>query len=406
MKAGQKIVIAGGGVSGCFAAIAAARAGADVYIYERNDSILKKLLVTGNGRCNISNTSIEKASPEEISGFYQGSFSACISSVYDKFGLKETRRLLTSIGIVLKERGELLYPYSDQAASVKKAIGMELEYLGVHVLTGMKVTGIEKCDELFNITVCEEATGQMLKDTCDRVIIAMGSRAMPSSGSDGFSAKLFKKLKIKNSRYLPALTRCISKDEFVKRLAGLRCKGAIRLYADDEYIASDEGEIQFVKDGISGIVTFQISSVAARLFEEGKSISLILDLCCEYTMEQLSDIISERLNCAAKKKRTRQEALCGFINERLIPVISEYDDIAYALKNFKVNVAGFGDYESCQVCSGGIDAAAINDRLEIVDYPGMFACGENIDADGKCGGFNLQFAISTGYIAGTNAADS
>lgn len=411
-----KIAVIGAGPAGISAAVSAARQNASVTLFEKNAYIGRKLLMTGNGRCNLTN---ELVKSDSVSQYYSGSAAALIDTLFSHYGYNETEKFFGEIGITYRKRDTLIYPYSDQAVSVQKAFLLELNRLKADIRYGTKVTAIDKAANGYTLTIGQLLDGSMEKEHFDRVILAPGSRCMPDTGSDNFAYKLLKKLSIEYEKPLPSLTKLKCNMGYMSEAAGDRWQGKLSLYADGILADSEYGEIQFLKDSISGIVAFQLSGAAARFISQGKSAAVEIDLFPAAELSELKELLKDRFKSLSD--RSIEDALCGLLKERLIGACllqagidgkalaadiseQEIERFSMLLKKLTLTVIDTGGFNECQTCSGGIKISELTERLEIKRHPGMFAAGEIIDADGKCGGFNIQFAISSGMLAGEQAA--
>ena len=406
MAAGKKIAIIGAGASGLMAAIAAAGGRAQVCVYERNEIAGRKLLATGNGKCNLSNINIKAISQgnREAEDFYNGSCCSLVKKAYEGFGYEKTWSFFEAIGVHLKLKDELVYPYSEQASQVAQLLYEEAERRGAVFYFGIKVTGIEKKEAGYELTLGKLSDGSMEKEYFDVCILACGSRAMPVSGSDGFGYKLCKKLGIPLVKPAPVLNKCLHEDLALRQAAGSRCRAELSLFSEDRLIAKSRGELQLTREAMSGIVTFQLSSKAAGLLEEKREAVIAINFCPDMTKEERYGLIEKRQERAERLGLPREYILKGLINDRLIPVILNGGrDIAGSLGAYRVKITALAGYDSAQVCSGGIAGRACEENFGIRSYPGLFAAGELWDADGLCGGFNLQFAFSSGFLAGEAA---
>jgi len=411
----MKVAVAGGGMAGMCAGIAALLKGADVTVFERNESPGKKILMTGNGRCNLANEAI--ASGGDIDSFYSGD-TGLAKRTLEAFELSDMLAFLDGIGIMTVSREGLIYPRSLQAKSVRDALYKELTVRGAVFRTGIKVTGIEPGEEGYLLKLgCPD--GSMLEVGYDRVILACGGRSHPETGSDGFGFKLCKKLQIPVKKPLPALTKFCFRDGDLSHAAGVRAFGALELYIDGELCGRQKGEIQFLKNAISGIVAFQLSSPAVRAFDAGKEVTLMADCFTEESENSLFDLCARRRDLL--EGRDLLELCSGLMNRELSLALikraglnpeapakdvsdRELHGLCRCIKALEINVTGMGGFNESQVTSGGIEGSALDENFMIRKYPGLFAAGEMIDVDGICGGFNLMFAMASGYLAGCRAA--
>lgn len=410
------IAVIGAGPAGVCAAIAAAKNGAAVTVFEKNDQIGRKLLMTGNGRCNLTNELLRDGFLAE---YYNGSVREIAAKAYQRFGYKETEEFFLQTGIPFRKRDTLIYPYSDQAVSVQRALLLELMRYKIRLRYGIKVTHIESAEDKYCLTLGVLSDGSMKKESFDRVILAPGSRCMPDTGSDNFAYKLLKKLSINYIKPLPSLTKLKCTMGALESAAGDRWQGGLALYEGANEIASEKGEIQFLKDSISGIVAFQLSGPAGRAIDENREIYIAVDLFPETEPLELLGILKDRFK--SFEDRNAVDVLCGFLKERLAAAYlslagiepaqraaevadKKIEGLAVLLKSHRLLIKETGSFNECQTCSGGIIADELSDTFEIKKYKGMYAAGEIIDIDGKCGGFNLQFAVTSGMIAGESAA--
>ena len=403
----KKVLIIGGGASGLMAAIMAAREGAEVTILEHMDRVGKKILSTGNGRCNMTNLSLR---PEH----YRSSQKLFPMKVLDRFSVWDTLSFFDGIGIVTKNRNGYIYPNSDPAASVLDALRFETEHLGIQTVLSCH---IKKAWKTKNGTFTVESDQGTFRG--DSLILAAGSKAAPVSGSDGSGYELAKVFGHTIIKPLPALVQLKCRGTFFKQLAGVRCEAVVRLVSDGKTLAADEGEVQLTDYGISGIPTFQVSRYAARALDEGRRVSAVLDFFPSKSMEDTRTMLKQRK--AALGYRPSGEFLNGVLNKKLAAVLlkqagipldatcgrikdSQLEALAMQMKKFEVPVTSTNSFEQAQVCCGGVDTRELRpDTMESKLVKGLFLVGELTDVDGICGGYNLQWAWSTGAVAGRTA---
>lgn len=389
----KKIVIIGGGASGLMGAIQAAASGASVTILEHNNKIGKKILATGNGRCNLTNLVQEPSC-------YRSSQPDFPWKIISQFPLSDTLSFFSSLGIYTKDRNHWVYPYSDQASSVAQVLEMEARHLKVKIKTTEEVTDIFRDNDQY---VVKTATWQY---PCDCILIACGSPASNVEGSSDLGYQLAKKLGHTIIPTHPALCGIRGKDGYYAKWAGCRMEGTVSLFTDNQLVGQEHGEILFTEYGISGISVFQLSRYAVRAVAEGASACYHLDLMPQFSKQELIDLLTDRQQTAPYK--TPQELLIGLLPKKLIDVLVKktYDPIAIAekLKNWQIPVKGAYSSRQAQIYSGGIDPRELSDTLESRLHPGIYFSGEVIDVDGPCGGYNLQWAWSSGAVAGRAAA--
>lgn len=408
----KKIAVIGGGAAGMTAAIRSARLGAQVTIYERNDRVGKKILSTGNGKCNFSN---EKMSAD----CYYGSGAALVDVIYRKFGIKETKEFFDGLGMRIKDRNGYLYPASGQASTVLDVLRYELERLSVRVHTGRQVTDIIAGQD--GLTV---ETDDKRKERYDAVILACGGKAAPKTGSDGQGFLLAGRLGHKMIPTVPALVALRCSEDFYKRVAGVRCDAKLTLNIDGQAVRSERGELQWTDYGISGIPVFQLSRDAAYALQEQKCVTVKIDLMPDLCEAQDDSAGSQFWSERWKRQggQTMEQFMTGLVNKKIgllllkLAGIKETEraenvsllcrsKLTNLCRSLIVTVKGTNSFEQAQVCAGGVDCREVTDALESRIVPGVFFAGEILDIDGICGGYNLQWAWSSGTVAGQAAAE-
>lgn len=389
----KKVVIIGGGASGMMAAIQAARAGAAVTLLEHNEKMGKKILATGNGRCNLTNLVQEPSR-------YRSSQPDFPWKIISQYPLEDTLAFFSGLGIYTKDRNGWVYPYSDQAAGVAQVLELEARHRKVKMKTTEEVTDILREDGQYLV---KTATWQY---PCDSVIIACGSPASNVEGSSAMGYELAKKLGHAVLTPLPSLCGIRGKDNYYAKWAGSRMDGRITLELEGKVVGEEQGEILFTEYGISGIGVFQLSRYAVRGIEEGKSAVYHLDLMPQLTKEELVNLLKDRQQMGSYKNP--QELLIGLLPRKIIEVLVkktyEPEKIAERLKDWQVPVKSAYALRQAQICSGGVDPQELTEQLESRLHPGIYFAGEVIDVDGPCGGYNLQWAWSSGAVAGRAAA--
>lgn len=392
---GKKIIVVGGGASGFIAAIQAARNGASVTILEQNGKFGKKLLSTGNGKCNLTNT-------ESYTGCYRSNTPDFASTVMFGFDVQQTIRFFMEIGIYTKNKNGYLYPHSEQASSVLDVLEMEARNLKIKLKTQEAVTEIIPSGE-----------GSFLVKTktweypCDAVILACGSKASVIEGSNGSGYQLAADLGHKIIKPLPALTGVKGKDFYYGKWAGVRAGACVTLAINGYKMKQETGEVQLTDYGISGIPVFQLSRFAARALDEGCTISMFLDFLPEFDPQGLVTFLKSRRE--RNPYKNMRESLIGLFPEKLMDVLlmgaDTIEELAKRIKSLEVPVKETLSFEHAQVCSGGVDCEEIEPMtMESRLVPGIYFCGELVDVDGACGGYNLQWAWSSGAVAGISAS--
>ena len=390
----KKVVIIGGGASGMMAAIQAARTGAAVTLLEQNEKPGKKILATGNGRCNLTNLVQEPSR-------YRSSQPDFPWKIITQYPLEDTLAFFSELGIYTKDRNGWVYPYSDQAAGVAQVLELEARHQKVKIKTTEEVTDILREDGQYLV---KTATWQY---PCDSVIISCGSSASNVEGSSTTGYELAEKLGHMVVKPLPSLCGIRGKDNYYAKWAGSRMDGRITLEIDGETVEEEQGEILFTEYGISGIGVFQLSRYAVRGTDEGKIATYHLDLMPQLTKEELVKLLLDRQQAGSYKNP--QELLIGLLPRKMIDVLVkktyEPEKIAERLKDWQVPVKGAYALQQAQICSGGVDPRELTEQLESRLHPGIYFTGEVIDVDGPCGGYNLQWAWSSGAVAGRAAAE-
>lgn len=399
----RRIIIAGGGASGLTAAIAAARAGAEVTVLEHTDRVGKKLLSTGNGRCNLTNLAMK---PE----FYRCSQEQFPMQILGQYSVRDTLSFFQELGIMIKNRNGYIYPNSEQASAVLDTLRMEAERLGVRMLCNCHVKSVVRCSRRLEV----QTDDRMLK--ADAVILATGSRAAPATGSDGSGYELAAQLGHHIIKPLPALVQLRCRGKHYRTMSGVRCEARLTLMADDEVQADDTGELQLTDYGISGIPTFQISRFAAVALERRQQVTVLIDFLPMQTMEETALFLDDRIR--RFYYRNCEELLLGVLNKKLVPVLlklagihpgslvteltkAQTERLLGRLKAYRAEVTATNSFEQAQICCGGVDTGEICPvSLESRLVKGVYFAGELMDVDGICGGYNLQWAWSTGMIAG------
>ncbi len=395
----KRIAIIGGGASGLAVACALNKS-ADITIYERNDRVGKKLLSTGNGRCNLLNTNI---SPEHL----KSADSNIIADVLGQSPASEAMTFFENLGLLMRIEDEgRVYPLCNQASAVLDVLRYEAAEKGVNIRCDFCVTEIKKQDTCFEIV---SSNGECA--FADVVILSCGGMAAPKTGSDGIGYKLAKSLGHSVNTLSPALVALKSDTSFTSALKGIRCKAGIKLLSHNSEIAAESGEIQFTDYGVSGIAAMQLS----RHLKPDSQI--VIDFAEDYNEEY----ILYRIKAAAAKGREAEELPLGIIQKRVgqqiikhvlgispatpADKLSETDltRLAHAIKALPLNVTGTLKWDNAQVTSGGIPLSEIDPLSMQSNFTnGLYITGEMLDCDGECGGYNLGWA----WLCGVRAANA
>ena len=399
------IIVLGAGASGIVAAITAKREKPSlrIAIIESMPVIGKKVLATGNGRCNLSNINALKHE------YYNKAFATNILPQYD---VNKTLEFFNSIGLytVTDDEGRI-YPMSNTATSVVDVLRFECERLGITVITDEKISNIKKNGDFFVLGGRHRAK---------KVILACGGKASPSQGSDGSGFEILNDLGHTIQKPLPALVQLVSDNKIVRSFKGIRVKGKIKIFAENEEIGKAEGEILFTEYGLSGIASMDAQRILCSHLDN-KKCSVVIDLVPEFSKEEIRQRINSTIsnNPALKsenlligflpKKISKGLIKCAYVKDNTpINEISEdnLQKICDLCKSFRVYISASKGFENAQVTRGGADVSEFDaNTLESLKIKGLYVTGELLDVDGGCGGFNLQWAWSSGMTAGENAAN-
>ncbi|WP_027215428.1 aminoacetone oxidase family FAD-binding enzyme [Butyrivibrio fibrisolvens] len=401
------ILIAGAGASGMCAAIIAARQGAHVILLEKNDIAGKKISMTGNGRCNITNEAMSASC-------YNLSAQNKMEGWLQRFGVAKTLEFMKSLGVVTQSEEGYIYPISGQAVTVQNAMIDEVVRLGVEYITGQQLKKITPVDDGgFEV----KTTGGLYK--ADKVIIATGGLSGPKSTmSTGDSYYIAKSLGMNVTKTYPALVALLSDDKDLPSKYGVRMMAGIRIKEIEDLY--EYGEVQITSKGISGIPVLQLSGRVAQYMDENKGpVTAFLDFFPTYSDDDFANMKKDIIEVSSGK--TYIQVLDGISNHLIGLMIlsrlgikedtvidaNSIDDLERVIDNYRnvrINIVATSDYASSQVTKGGVDLNDLTDDLESVHTPGVYVVGELADVDGRCGGYNLQWAFTSGYIAGMAAA--
>ena len=398
------IVIIGGGVSGIVSAIKSFNGRNRITILERNDKCLKKLLLTGNGRCNYFNddTSISN---------YHSMREDLLDKVINSDNMSRILDFYNELGIIPKIKNGYYYPFSNQASTVRDALLFEVMKLGISIKYNYLVEKIECSNNKF-----------IINDSivCDNVIIATGSCSYPKTGSDGMGYDFLRKFGHNIIKPLPALVQLNSDFKYCRELSGIRSDVILSLYEDDEFISSSVGEVQLTDYGISGICTFNLSHFVTRGLDVGRKEVIKVNF-----LPFIKDNYMEWFNTYSNKHNDKNiyMLLCNILNYKLVKVILKvcsidnetyYNELDYNsrsllidnLTNFKFNIVSTKDFNFSQVCNGGVSLDEVNlSTFESLIVDGLYITGEVLDINGNCGGYNLICAVISGILVGDDLSD-
>lgn len=403
------IAVIGGGAAGMMAAGIAACLGKNVSLFERNAVLGKKILITGKGRCNLTN---DCTVPEFISRIPRnGKFLYAALSKFDSAALVS---FFTNLGVGVKvERGRRVFPESDSAIQVRDALKRFAESNGVSLFYGERVSevltdGARVCGVRLGSGKCVDASS---------VILATGGLSYPGTGSQGDGYDIAARLGHKINPPVPALVPLVTVENWVKDIEGLALRNVcVSLYSSGKLRAAEFGEMLFTDYGVSGPVILTLGSTASELIAAGRAVSIGIDLKPALSDEQLDSRLQRDLTKFAKK--ILRNGLVELLPKSMIPVVianaglsaekpcnqitrEERERLLKTLKGLELHISGTRGFDEAIVTRGGVDVEEINpSTMESRIVQGLYFSGELIDVDGFTGGFNLQIAFSTGYLAG------
>ncbi len=390
------------------AAIYAARNGAQVTIIEKNSCLGKKLSMTGNGRCNMTNLDMRE-------DCYNPSAEGRMKEWLSTYGVEDVISFFKSMGVVVKSEDGYIYPISGQAMSVVNALENEIKRLGISVNFGEQVKGV-KCLEDGRVKL---TTNKSEYET-DSLILAMGALSGPKSTmSTGDGYYICKNIGMSIKETHPALVGFKVAEGEIMPSAGVRATAEISFVLGNEVLTSEYGELQLSPDGISGIPVMQASREVIRFVEEKKPVFAVIDFFPDYDESDFKALKADMLRL--KDERSLEEFLQGFANSGITDMVlgrmklgrkmkmknisvSMAECILDTYRNVKIAIDSCYGYQASQVTTGGISLGDIGSDFSCKTAPGVYCIGELLDVDGRCGGYNLQFAWTSGSIAGCAAS--
>jgi len=402
----EKMIIIGAGAAGLVTAITRARAGQRVTLLEQNNKIGKKILVSGNGKCNIDNRYIN------LNRFHSQN-PDFVAKVLEGYDFPVVEKFFTSLGLELVEGKEgKMFPMSLQASSVVELLEYEAKRSGVEIVCDCAVTSVDKKNEIFTLE-----TSQGTK-SCTQLVLTSGSPAAPQLGGSNsgyaFATKLGHTLVPRH----PSLVQLCSEESWVKGCAGVKVAGLAKLYANGEYITEKKGDILFTNYGISGLAILDLSREVSTRLAGFNYCELSLDLMPELSKEKLTNLLLARIQKESEKPIGLW--LQGVLNKKLIAIIleqsksrvklekelnrKEINKLVHAIKNLKLSVHDTKGFKSAEVATGGIDTSEVNPQtMESKLVDNLFFAGEILDVDGDRGGFNFHWAWVSGLRVGENS---
>ena len=398
----ETVIVIGGGASGMLAALTAAEtAGRRVLLLERQQRVGRKLLATGNGRCNLTNTGAAPA-------HYHGEQPDFAVPALAAFPPEEALSFFHGLGLVTTEEyGGRVYPLSNAAGSVVDVLRFALEARGVELRSACPARAIRREKRGFAVVTDSETLH------ADKLIVACGGAAGAKLGGVGDGYALLKALGHRRTALYPALVQLRTAPEYPRALKGVRADCALRLYAGRSLLAESAGELQFTETGVSGPAAFDLSRAAST---GGKGLWLSANFFRSYDGTQVLALLRERQSRLPALPAA--DMLTGMLQNRLGRMLVKYaalnaaaplsalsarelEALARACQDFRLDVTGTEGFDNAQVTAGGIATTDFDPHtLESRLVPGLFVCGELLDIDGDCGGFNLQWAWASGRLAG------
>lgn len=399
----MKVIVVGAGASGMMAAITAAKQGANVMILEHMDTAGKKLLVTGNGKCNFTNM---------IQGvdYYRGLHPTFMLPILKQFNEKDAIDFFEEVGVFSKTKmQDYLYPYNEQASYIRKSLLRACEQLKITIVYNC---GIRRIIAKKNFTIETKDKNYI----CDKLILATGGKSYKKTGSDGSGYLYLKDLGHSFIKPLPSLVALCCSNNICKGTSGIRINAGIKLFIDGIESDASSGELQLTDYGLSGIPTFQISSRAVRALDEKHTVSVLVDFLPEVSYECFVRFMKEQLHRSLFTYWW--EVLQAYLPEKLAQALTQQvfgdgklmiqkehgkkiDTLVKAIKSAEYQIINSKGFDFAQVTSGGVPTDEIQSgTMESKIHKNLYFAGEMVDIDGLCGGYNLQWAWSSGFVAG------
>lgn len=396
----RSVIVVGGGASGLAAAIAAAEHGARVTLLERLTRVGKKLLLTGNGRCNLGNE-------DGSCSHYHGTLPQA-QQILAQF---DTKAYFRRFGLYTRTDGEgRIYPLSNTAASVLDALRFAAAQRGVQTICEQQVTGLLPRGEKWQI-MCGDT-----RFSADAVILAAGGAAAPNCGTDGNLLPVLRKMGYTVHSPQPALCPVPTETARVRALKGLRVRAAVSAVAEGHVLRTESGEVQFTEHALSGICIFNLSRMAAVY---GNRMVLSLNLLPDFAPDEIEALLCELMS--QRGDLPAGDLLTGLLPKRIAETVIRQcggncnapaqelsadvrEKLCKLLRDWRFPVTGTASFAQAQVTAGGIDGLCVTQKLESRLHRGLYFCGELLDVDGDCGGFNLTWSWASGETAGKSAA--
>ena len=404
----KNVIVIGGGASGMVASIAAARNRHNVTVFEKNEKLGKKVLLTGNGRCNLTNVNISWQN-------YFGAHPKFTASVLAKFSNKDTMKFFEELGLVLiEEDNGRIFPRSNQAQSVIDILEEELERLKVEIKYNQKIKSLGKTNKEFEVTTYQGKSYQ-----CDKLIIATGGKTYPKTGSTGDGYRFAVSFGHKIVLPFPVSTPFRIKSIVCNKLQGIKVNARLKVIYNNKVIADNTGEVLFTHLGISAPAVLESSREVSKILSKDQKaqISCSINLFPEYSNDQLRSLLLKKIKNHPDRKFSSQ--FIGMLPKKVAPTILKYSNIdpevkskdvsrtllhqvVLLLTDYRLQIIGVLGWDIAQFTAGGVDTNELNSQtMESKLVPGLYFCGEVVDIDGQSGGYNLQWAWSSGWVSGS-----
>ena len=406
----KKVIIIGGGASGLVSAIYAHDSGCDVTVIEKNNILGKKILVTGNGRCNYFN--------DDFNENHYISSSDSVNHIINEKNKEKVLSFFKKVGFIPKIKEGYYYPYSNQAISIQNILITEIKNRNIKVINNIVVENVSYTNNLFQLK-----TNNGFFEA-NSVIVATGSKALYDTEVENIGYNILNKFGHKIIKPLPGLVQLKCEGNFLKDWSGIRCDARLSLYENNNLIKVESGELQLTNYGISGICTLQLSNYAVRSIYNGNNISIKINFLDFLGIKNFNDFLEyfdKRNNYL--NGRTVSEIFDTILNYKLSNILinlsninlsKKYSELTYEEKNilcdniinFNLKIIGYNSYKDAQVSTGGVSLEEIDlNTMESLKQKGLYITGELLDITGDCGGYNLALSWITGILAGENIND-
>ena len=405
-----KIAIIGGGASGMLSAITARKSGADVTVFEKLDRVGKKLLSTGNGRCNITNENVLETDDNGKLSHYFGENSDFAKFAITQFDNNDLLGFFGDLGVLFRQENDKFYPYSETASTVLDVLRLYCDKIGVKTVTATQISVVKP-----------HKNGFLVGDIrFDKVIVACGGMSCPHLGTDGDGYAILQSFGHTRTKLKPAITQVKTDNKFTRQLKGIKCNVDLTILENGKKLRTEYGQILFADYGLSGPPVFQLSSLVN---ENSQNQSFAVDFMPEFSYQQTLENLQKIVKNPFCENLTTADLLLPMINKKVGQIVIKYcglplnisakdlsekqiKSIASALKNMEIKILSTKGFQNAQVTFGGVKTCEFDEfSMQSKLCQGLFACGEVLDITGDCGGYNLQWAFSSGVLAGKAATE-